>query len=125
MQYNGMYSIVNLKSFPLNDSDSSRYYTLDNGEIRPPYVDIKDGMPKCALPALTAYSSEKGCGQVALAIADIYIAEYFDSNRLSELSAEDIYSVYCLNNAVWYNDKSLNFGGIYKGEGIEYSLREF
>jgi len=125
MLYRGQRSIVNMKSFPLNDAELTRYYTLKNGEIRTPYIDVKDGMPKCSVPALTAYSSYKSCGEVVLEVMDIYIAEDFDAKRLSELSEKNIYSVYCLDSVIMYNDKELIFDGIYTGEDMEYSLKGF
>lgn len=125
MLYKGQRSIVSLKSFPLNDAEITRYYTLKNGEIRTPYVDVEDGMPKCSLPALTAYSSVKSCGEVVLEIMDIYIAESFDGEKLSELSKENIYSVYCIDNSIMYNDEELIFDGIYADENIQYVLRTF
>lgn len=125
MLYRGHRAIVNLKSFPLNDADLSRYYTLKNGEIRTQYIDVRDGMPKCAIPSLTAYSSDKGCGEVVLEIMDIYITENFEGEKLSELSKDNVFSVYCLDNAIMYNDNELIFDGVYSDENMRYTLKEF
>ena len=125
MLYKGQRSIVNMKSFPLNEAELPRYYTLKNGEIRTPYVDVEDGIPKCSIPALTAYSSEKGCGELLLKVTDIYISEDFDAEKLSELSKDSIYSVYCRDNYIVYNDSEIIFNDIYTGEDIRYELKEF
>ncbi len=125
MNYRGERSIVSMRSFPINDSERRRYYVLQNGEIRTVYLDIFDGLPKSSVNTLISYSEEKSCGEVLLEIMDIYISDIFDQSKLSALTDKDIFSVYCVNNTVMYNDDGLTFSGLYKDNNKEYTLNMF
>lgn len=125
MRYRGPESIVFLRSYALNDLDKQHYYRLDSGEVRTPYLDVKDGIPKNSLENFVSCSKDKGCAEILMEIMDIYIAESFEGERLSELSEKGIYSVYCLDDSIMYNDKELIFDGIYADENIEYTTKKF
>ena len=56
---------------------------------------------------------------------DIYISDSFDESKLSSLTDKDVFSVYCVNNTVMYNDDGLTFSGLYKDNNKEYTLNMF
>ena len=121
MEYTGRRSIVLLRDFPLNSRDYQHYYRLSNGETRTAYLDPADGLSRSALPALASYSSDLGCAEILLRLAPIYIAERFDEAAVAALAEDDLYSVYCRDGAVCYNDPSLVLSQLYAGEDMAYS----
>lgn len=125
MRYKGPESIVFLRAYALNELDAQHYYRLRSGEVRTPYIDVKDGIPKNALDNLVCCSTEKGCAEMLLEIIDIYISESFERDRLSELSDKGIYSVYCDEDFVMYNDEELIIDGLYNSGGVEYKAKLF
>lgn len=123
MNYRGERAIVCMRSFPIRGGEERRYYVLDSGEIRSVYLDSEDGIPKNAVGSLISYSRGKSCGEVLLEIMDIYIADSFDGSKLTCLADEGIFSVYCEDDVIVYNDEELTFGGLYKGDDKEYTLK--
>ena len=121
MEYTGRRSIVLLRDFPLNSRDYQHYYRLSNGETRTAYLDPADGLSKSALPALAGYSSNLGCAEILLRLVPIYIAERFDEAAVAALTEDDLYSVYCRDGTVCYNDPSLVLSQLYAGEDMTYS----
>lgn len=125
MQYSGGKSIVYLRSFPMNSLDVKRFYQLDSGELRTPYLDIKDGMPKYSADNLVCYSAEKGCGEILLEMLPVYISEDFAPDELSKLKDDGIYSIYCDNFTVKYNESDLVLSHLYESDGIAYRKELF
>lgn len=125
MNYKGERSIVSMRNFSVNDIEARRYYILKNGEIRTAYLDADDGLPKSSVNTLISYSEEKSCGEVLLEIMDIYIADSFDEGKLSGLADKAVFSVYCEDNVIMYNDEDLTFSELYKGEDREYTVNLF
>lgn len=120
MQYSGAKSIVYLRNYPLNSLDDRHYYTLENGEIRTPYLDTADARCKSAVNDLYCYSSDKSCGEILLRMSLIYIADAFDADRLTELVNQEIYTVYCRENVIYYNEEALTLADIYHGQNVQY-----
>lgn len=126
MHYSSAKSIVYLRSFPLNSLDVQRFYQLDSGELRTSYLDIKDGIPRYSVDNLVSYSSDKGCGEILLEMLPVYISEEFSADTLTGLKDKGIYSIYCENFAVRYNDSELVLSDMYdNGNGIAYKKEIF
>lgn len=125
MQYSSAKSIVYLRSFPMNSLDIQRFYQLDSGEYRTPYLDIKDGIPRYSADNLVSYSSDKGCGEILLDMLLVYISEEFSSDELNKLKSKGIYSIYCENHAVKYNESDLVLSNLYESDSIVYRKEIF
>ncbi len=125
MQYSGAKSIVYLRNFPMSELDVQHYYGLSNGEIRTPYLDIKDGLPRNSVDNLVSYSSDRKCSEILLQMLPVYISESFSEEKLKSLEEKDIYSVYCDDRRVKYNDEELILTGLYDLNGITYTKELF
>ncbi len=119
--YQGRQSSVYLRNFAMDERDNSHYYTLKNGEIRTSYLDIKDGKCKSAVNTLISCSKEKGCAEVLLSIMPIYIAETLDEEALVDLLSEDVYSIYCKDSVIYYNNSDVVISDLYDIDQINYT----
>ncbi|MBQ6991243.1 MAG: hypothetical protein IJN58_09320 [Clostridia bacterium] len=100
MEYRGPMSLVELRAYPVNAMDRMRYYTLETGAVRVPYLDVADGLPKAAAGSLVAYSEEVGCGDLLCQILPTYVGDSFDEERLADLAKSGIYGVYPQNGTI-------------------------
>lgn len=120
MQYSGSQSIVYLRNYMMNNQDIQHYYQLRNGEVRTSYLDIQDGICKSSLNNLIFHSKESGCAEVLLHMIPIYIADTFQEEALSDLVDKEIYSIYCKDHMIYYNDSSITFTELYDKDQIKY-----
>ena len=51
----------------------------------------------------------------------VYIRERFEADQLAELAREGIYSIYCEDNQILYNESSLVLTDLYDGDGVRYT----
>ncbi len=107
MHYSQPRSIVTLRDYPMNTLDKNHYYELEDGSIRTPYIDVKDGLSKTALPDIVAYSEEKSCAEILLQMTPIYVTDIFEASALEPLAREQIYTIYSQNGEINYNDAAL------------------
>lgn len=122
MQYVNSLSIVYMRNYPMNSLDVQHYYTLKNGEIRTPYLDIADAMPKASLNGLVSYSKEKSCGEIVLEILPLYIADSLEENTLTALTEKNINSVYFKEgHKICYNEEDLRLSFLYNKDGVSYT----
>ena len=94
MEYTGPQSFVTFKSYPLNPLDFQHYLILSEVSVRTPYLSPKDGLDRCAVEELTAYSRNAGCAEIALKTAPIYIADQFRESASVSLAEAGIYMIY-------------------------------
>ena len=120
MQYKGAQSIVFLHDYPINSMDSNRFYKLENGEIRSIYLDVVDGKCKSSINNLVSYSDTHSCAEILMQMIPVYITDSFEETKISELETQDIYSVFCDEYVIYYNDKDLGFTQLYNRDGIKY-----
>lgn len=125
MQYQNNISIVFLRDYMLNSLDFQHYYQLRSGEIRHPYLDVADGIPKASLNNLILYSKDADCADILLEAIPVYISEEFDQAALTALKEKGIYSVYCQEHTIMYNDPELIIGELYNSNGVEYKTTVF
>lgn len=123
MRYSGSMSIVYLRNYGMNSLDFQHYYELASGEIRTPYLDVRDGFCKSATDNLVSYSRDMSCAEILVLLTPIYIADTFRKEETAALADENIYSVYCEDNVIYYNDPSLILTQLYEGEDISYSVQ--
>lgn len=121
MDYSGPKSIVCLRDYPMTSRDFHYYYELANGEVRTPYLDIRDGLPKSAEDSLVCYSAEAGCAEVLLHMLPVYIGEVFEQEALASLAEEGIWSVYCNDDVIYYTESMLMLGNLYQGDDRTYT----
>jgi len=120
MEYNSQRSIVEYRAFKLTSQDVFHYYVYKDGVTRTSYLSTEDGMDYCATPAMICYSDEKGCAEVLLESAGIYIAPELNKADLNSLMNRKIYSIYAENQVIYYNDANLKLVDIYKDDHIEF-----
>ncbi|MGM9662313.1 MAG: hypothetical protein ACI3WR_04395 [Oscillospiraceae bacterium] len=123
MEYSGCRSFVALRNYPTSQLDRWHYYEFSNGEIRSSYLDIRDGCCRSALPDLVAYSSNMGCAQTLLEVSPLYIADKLDEEALNALGGEGVFSVYCKDFSICYNDKALQLSELYDSGGVRYTAQ--
>lgn len=122
MRYRQAMSIVYLRNYPANDSlDWQHYYEFQNGEIRTAYIDATDGYCKSAVNNLVSYSQDSGCAEILFRVMPVYINDFFEADQLAKLAREGIYSIYCEDNQILYNESSLVLTDLYDGDGVRYT----
>lgn len=121
MKYRNAMSIVSLRDYPTSEMDERRFYQLQDGEIRTPYLDMADGLCRNAVPYLTGYARDRGCGEILLSLLPVYIAEEFRPEALAALAAEGVQSVFCQGREVRHTDPDIDLGSFYDWEGVQYT----
>jgi len=125
MRYNRALSIVYLRDYPVNNSlDWQHYYTFRDGGLRSAYIDVADGYCKSAVDSLVAYSEKGSCAEILFQLMPTYINDSFDAERLSELVQDGVYSIYCENKKIFYNEPSLCLTDLYEDDKVCYT-REY
>ena len=115
MQYRGPASIVLLKAFPVSRSDT--FYRQSGDHTVFPYADPVDGMYKASVASLLGYSYEEGCADVLLKMLPAFAAEDFQV-------PQDIYSVWCQDRTVYYNDGAITITQLLDKDGIRYTAQK-
>lgn len=121
LHYQGPRAVVSLRDYPLSDRDAERFYTLRNGDRRTPYVDPADGLCRNALPELTCYSGELGCGELLLSMLPVYVAEEFDAGLLDGLEYRGIESLYWEEFVLQSTDSGAVVENFYDKDGVTFS----
>lgn len=103
LEYSGPQSFVTFKGYPLNSLDFRHYLILSDGSVRTPYLSLEDGLDRCSIEELTAYSSNVGCAETALKTAPLYISDQFQVGTLADLADLGIYTVYWEDGKVYNN----------------------
>lgn len=119
LRYQGPKSIVDLRDYPVNALDQTRFYRLDTGEIRTPYVDIADGLCRNAASSLTGYAGDRGCGEILLEMAPVYIADTLREDALEALAEKGIDFVYCEDGIIHASGGETEFSQINEGYHVK------
>ena len=115
MEYTGPVSLVTLRDFPVTGSDIS--YRGSGEHIIFPYTDPADGMYKASTHSLVGYSYELGCADVLLRMLPAFVSEEFSV-------PEEIYSVFCQDNTLCYNDPAVAIGLLEAQGSPAYTLKQ-
>ena len=115
MAYNKKMSVVMLKDFPLS-SDEDGYYTYEDGTVRSHFIDFSTGENASANSTFTAYSKTKTCAQIAIELSKIYLKDSLDDVQIASARENDIYSIYCKDSKIFYNDSDIEIKPIDYGE---------
>lgn len=121
MDYNGKRSIIYLRDYMLTQQDYWHYYEFSGGETRNSYLDIRDGKCRTALPNIVSYSDELSCAQILMEISDVYISDDFNEEKLISLGSVGIYSIYCIDHIIYFNDDTLELNNLYDNDGVRYT----
>lgn len=121
MVYSGARSIVTLRAYPLTSVDSQHFYIRRDGQIRVPYLDTADGMPRAAWADLTAYATGMSCAETLLNLIPVYVAENLSDEALTRLAGQGIQTVYCRDRVVRYTDESAVWTELYDGDDGAYA----
>ena len=105
MDYTAPQSLVSLRSYPMSDLDSHRYYSFTDGRIVTSMIDPADGQSKTATDNLVSYSDALGCGQLALSVMPVYVADTFSEDALNALTEQGIYSIWFSGKQLMHNQK--------------------
>ena len=70
-------------------------------------IDPADGQSKAATDNLVSYSEKLGCGQLALAVMPVYVADTFSEEAINALTEDGIYSVWFRGMQLMHNQKDL------------------
>lgn len=111
MEYRGPISLVFLKDYPTGNSDvnflgrEDRFLHL--------FVDPADGVCRTSVENLVSYSYDASCVDVVLAMLPSFVGEDFSV-------PQGVFSVWCEEDIIYYNDDAVSFGGLLKGEKMTY-----
>lgn len=125
MEYSGEISIVFLRNYDLNSLDIQHYYKLQNGEMRTPYLDITDALPRTAFNNLVSYSKSKSCAEILVEILPLYISQNANSSQsaISSLAEQGINSVYFQDHTLLHTEDSIRLSYLYNQDGVEYKSK--
>ena len=107
MDYTAPQSLVFLRSYPMYDLDARRYYSFAGGRTVTAMIDPADGQSKTAADTLVAYSAELSCGEIALRVMPVYVADTLSEDALNALTEQGIYSVWFDGKQIKYNQEDL------------------
>lgn len=107
MSYTAPKSLVSLRNYPMSAQDSQRYYSFSDGRIVTAMIDPADGQSKSAIHNLVSYSSDLSCGQLALAVMPVFVANTFSEEALNALTQQGIYSLWFSDKEIKYNQSDL------------------
>ncbi|MBQ3507919.1 MAG: hypothetical protein IJA91_05140, partial [Clostridia bacterium] len=78
------------------------------------------GVYESSLRNLVSYSYDTGCTEVAIRMSDVFISETFDQGKVEEMSMDRIYTIWCLDETVCYNDEALILRDFYQDDTRSY-----
>lgn len=115
MEYEGAMRIVGLHSSILEEKEGDRFYTLDDGQTRTPYIDPMDGLCKSAIADLVICSPEQSLAELVLAACPVYITEDWNPERAASLPG----CVWCADRTV-YHKGNMKITELFTSEKVQY-----
>jgi hypothetical protein len=119
-KYRGNISMVFLRNYPMSTQDMTAFYAYSDGHYAHRYANPVTGKYESALSNLVSYAYNTGCAEVALQMAEVFIAETFDEGRLYPMAEAGIYSIWCRDGTVYYNDESMTLQDLYTDDTSSY-----
>jgi len=111
MEYQGPISIVYLKDYPTAASDVN--YRENGNRFIHLFADPADGICRTSTENLVSYSYETGCADVLLKMLPGFVGDAF-------AVPEGVFSVWCQEELICYNDEGVSLGNLLRGEDIAY-----
>lgn len=119
-QYKGPISMVFLRNYPMSTLDMSVYFAYSDGNYAHRYADTINGVYKSALNNLVSYSYNVGCAEVALMMADTFIADELDLANIDAMADKQVYSVWCIDKTIYCNDGKITLSDLYSKDDVSY-----
>jgi hypothetical protein len=119
-QYRGHISMVFLRNYPLSAMDSAVYYAYADGRYATRYADPSTGVYKSALPNLVSYAYDQSCAAVAIRMAEVFVADAWNEAAVDAMRQNGVYSIWCLDQIVHYNDEAMILDDLYSDETVTY-----
>ena len=111
MEYHGPVSIVFLKDYSTTQSDL--HYRASGDHMIHLFADPADGMYRTSTENLVGYSYNSGCADVALKMLPSFVGDQF-------AVPEGVFSIWCQDETIFYNDESIRITNLLKGENVTY-----
>ena len=111
MNYRGPVSMVFLKDYALAAFDT--FYRGSGNHIVHLFADPLDGIYRTSRRNLVSYSYETGCADVLLKMLPSFVGR-------NTALPEGVYSVWCEDGLICYNDDAVSFGTLLRNEEISY-----
>ena len=111
MEYEGPISLVFLKDYPTADSDGN--YREKKDSFIHLFADPADGVYRTSTENLVSYSYDTGCVDVLLKMLPCFATEEFSV-------PEGVFSVWCQEETIFYNDEALSFKELLQSEEMSY-----
>ncbi len=121
LYYTAPMAVVSLRDYPTGERESYNYYMYGE-RIVSPFIDTADGLYRCAVSNMIAYSADMGCADLLLRVLPVYISDTLDADALKAFANDGIYSIWCDDSVIYCTDESARIEGIYSGEEREYTL---
>ena len=113
MDYRGPIGMVFLKDYPTANSDVN-YRGRENRFLHL-FVDPVDGICRTSVENLVSYSYDMDCADVALAMLPSFVGSNFSV-------PEGVFSVWCEEDLICYNDETVSFGQVLESEEMSYRV---
>ncbi len=101
----GDMGVVRFRDYGISPARFDLFYTYADGVTVTPYLDA-EGKNRSCIHDLLTYSYEAGCAYTLLKSLPLYTAETLVASEVSRLCDGGIFSVYCSDFSVRYNDAS-------------------
>lgn len=111
MEYHGPISMVFLKDYPTANSDIN--YRGREDRFLHLFVDPEDGICRTSVENLVGYSYEASCVDVVLKMLPSFVGSEFSV-------PEGVFSIWCEEDLICYNDDTISFDDLLRGEKISY-----
>ena len=113
MDYRGPISMVFLKDYPTANSDVN--YRGREDRFLHLFVDPVDGICRTSVENLVSYSYDMDCADVALAMLPSFVGSNFSV-------PEGVFSVWCEEDLICYNDETVSFSQVLESEEMSYRV---
>lgn len=120
MNYESPCSIVFLRDYPMVEKDRWHYFSFTNGRTASVLIAPADGMNKASVDSLVCYGEDAGCAQLLMQMIPLYITETFSADGLSALAENGIFSIWCEDLIVKYNQQDVTLN-LQPQEDVVYS----
>lgn len=114
-------SIVFLRDYPLDNSDSWHYFDFGNDHIVTCYVDPADGCSKSYFDNLVSYSAEAGCAEILMEMLPSFITDEYSSG-LFDAAEDGIYTIWFEDYTLCFNQKDASIALSESGEEVGYQI---
>ena len=122
MEYDEPMSIVFLRNYPMANLDRWHYYIYADGTGATAYIDTADGLSKTAATNLVSYAGgNTGCAEILMQMIPTYVSDTLDEMALQSMTEHQIFSIWCQDATVFYNDPDLHLLDLMNQDGLKYT----